>query len=124
MKSTLVWAAVALVAIVGALSVGLSFAGWKDQSILGWTVGIGVFATTVFGLMAKIESKTDDQSVTLKSIEAKADVAAVKSNEIAQRVNGELDSRIAAAMEEAAEMGAGRVLAVLRAQGVLKPQGE
>lgn len=120
MKASLVWAGVALVAIVGALGVGLSFAGWKDQSILGWMTAMGVFAATVFGLMVKIESKTDGQSATLESIEQKADVAAEKSNEIAQRVNGELDNRIARAMEEAAEMGAGRVLAVLRQQGVLR----
>lgn len=120
MKTTLVWAAVALVAIVAALSVGLSFAGWKDQSVASWTVGIGVFAGTVFALFAKIESKNEDQTEQLRSIEAKADVAAVKAGEIAQRVNGGLDQRIAAAMEEAAEMGAARVLAVLRQQGVLK----
>lgn len=120
MKVTLVWAGVALVAIVGALGVGLSFAGWKDQSIIGWMTAIGVFAATVFGLMAKIEGRNEDQSETLKSIEAKADTAAVKAGEIAQRVNGELDQRIANAMEEAAEMGAGRVLAVLREQGVLR----
>lgn len=120
MKATLVWAAVAVTCIVAALSVGLSFAGWKDQSIIGWTVGIGIFATTVFGLVAKIESKTDDQSVTLKSIEAKADVAAEKSAEIAERVNGELDTRIAAAMEEAAETGAARAIAELRRNGVFR----
>jgi hypothetical protein len=120
MKATLVWAAVAVVCIVAALSVGLSFAGWKNESILAWTVGIGVFATTVFGLVAKIENKTNDQSAVLDSIEAKADVAAVKSAEIAQRVNGELDERIAAAMEEAAETGAARAISELRRQGVLR----
>jgi len=109
-----------MVAIVGALSVGLSFAGWKDQSIIGWTAAIGAFAATAFGLIAKIESKTDDQNVVLASIEKKADVAAEKSEQIAQRVNGELDDRIARAMEEAAEMGAGRVIAVLRQEGMLR----
>lgn len=116
MKATLVWAAVAVICIVAALSVGLSFAGWKDSSILGWTVGIGVFATTVFGLMAKIESKTDDQSKALESIESKADVAAVKSGEIAQRINGELDQRI----EDACEKTVAQVIAALRKEGVLR----
>lgn len=120
MKSSIVWAGVALVGIVAAIGLGLSFAGWSDQAVVGWTVGMGVFSGTVFGLLLKVESKTDDQSVVLESIEAKADVAAVKSGEIAKRVNGELDQRISAAMEEVAEMGAGRVLAVLRQQGVIR----
>lgn len=120
MKSSIVWAGVALVGIVALASVGLSLGGWSDQAVGGWTTGIGLFAATAFGLLVKLENKTDQQSEVLQSIEAKADVAAVKSNEIAKRVNGELDARITAAMEEAAEMGAARVLAVLREQKVIR----
>jgi hypothetical protein len=119
-KASIVWAGVALVAIVALAGVGLSFGGWSDQAVGGWTSGIGVFAATVFGLLVKLETKTDKQSDQLDVIEAKADVAAVKSNEIAQRVNGELDQRIAAAMEEAAETGAARAIAELRRQGFFR----
>jgi hypothetical protein len=118
-KTSIVWAGVALIGIVVLAGVGLSYGGWSDQAVLGWTAGMGVFATTVFGLLIKVENKTDRQSDVLDSIEAKADIAADKSNEIAKRINGELDQRIAAAMEEAAETGAARAIAEFRRQGIL-----
>jgi hypothetical protein len=118
-KTSIVWAGVALIGIVVLAGVGLSYGGWSDQAVGGWTAGMGVFATTVFGLLIKVENKTDRQSDVLDSIEAKADIAADKSNEIAKRINGELDQRIAAAMEEAAETGAARAIAEFRRQGIL-----
>lgn len=119
MKVSMLWAGVALVGIVAMAGVGLSLGGWNESAVGGWTTGIGIFAATAFGLLVRLEGKTDAQNTQLNSIEAKADVAAIKSKEIAQRVNGELDQRIAAAMEEASEVGAARVIAELRRQGVL-----
>jgi hypothetical protein len=112
-KSSIVWAGVALVSIVAALGVGLSYAGWTDQAVAGWTVGIGTFAGAVFTLLLKVENKTDGQTAQLDQIQ---DTMAT----VERRTNGELDARITAAMEEAAEMGAARVLAVLREQGVIR----
>lgn len=113
MKASIVWAGVALVGIVAAIGLGLSFAGWTDQAVAGWTVGMGTFAGAVFTLLLRVENKTNDQTTQLGQIQDS--VATVE-----KRVNGELDARIANAMEEAAEMGAGRVLAVLREQGVIR----
>jgi len=113
MKASIVWAGVALVGIIAAISLGLSFAGWSDQAVAGWTVGIGAFAATVFGLLLKVENKTNGQTTQLEQIQDTVST-------VERRTNGELDQRIAAAMEEAAEMGAGRVLVVLREQGVIR----
>ncbi len=117
MKGSIIWAGVVLVAVVAALSVGLSFAGWSDQAVAGWTTAIGALAVGILGLVIKVEGKTDSQTEQLSEISTS--VATVE-----RRTNGELDERIRAAMreaaEEGAETGAARVLAVLRQQGVLR----
>ncbi len=117
MKASIVWAGVALVGIVGAIGLGLSFAGWTDQAVVGWTVGIGAFAGTVFGLLLKVESKTDGQTEQLGQIAST--VATVE-----RRTNGELDERIAAGMQQAREDGAAQAVAevieALRREGVIR----
>jgi len=113
MKTSLVWAAVALLGIIAAVALGLSFAGWTDQAVIGWTAAMGTLAGTVFGLLIKVESKTDAQTTTLAQIRGTVET-------VERRTNGELDQRIAAAMEEAAELGSARVLAELRRQGTIK----
>lgn len=110
MKSSYVWAGVALVGIVSAISLGLSWAGWSNEAVVGWTVGIGSFAATVFGLVLKVESKTDGQTVTLDEIHDTV-------RTVERRTNGELDARIAAAMEEAAETGAARAIRAMLDSG-------
>lgn len=110
MNKSLVWAGVALVGIVAAISLGLSFAGWSEQAIVGWTVGIGTFAGTVFTLLLRVESKTNGQTVTLDEIQETVQT-------VERRTNGELDRRIARAMEDAAETGSARAIAALRESG-------
>jgi hypothetical protein len=107
-KSSIVWAGVALVAIVAAIGLGLSFAGWTDQAVIGWTAGIGTFAGSVFALLLKVEGKTDAQTQQLTQI---SDTMAT----VERRTNGELDARIEAGMRRAADL----VLAELRKQGVI-----
>jgi hypothetical protein len=113
----LTWPTVSLLTILAAVTVALAtLTDWGSAEIVA-AVGIlasvgtgaaigGAVAGGVATRVDQIHAETGQQTATLGTI--------------AQRVNGELDGRIAAGMEEAAEMGAARVLAELRAQGLIR----
>ncbi len=113
MKASLVWAGVALVGIVAAIGLGLSFAGWTDQAVLGWTVGIGVFAGTVFGLLAKVEAKTDGQTAQLASIQQTVATVERQTNGLSERERQDIADR-------AADQAVAHVIDALRREGVIR----
>lgn len=117
MTTKLTWQTVALLAILSGVALALAtVAHWQSSEILavvGVLAGIGggaAIGTAVAGGVSQrvdqIQTETASQTPVLETI--------------ARRVNGELDARIAAAGEEAAEQGAARVIAVLRDQGVIR----
>lgn len=84
----LTWPAVALVAIIGGVGLGLaSFTSWQPGEILGFLGvlgGIGggaAVAGSVSGRVEQIAAETSEQSGTLETIKHK--------------VNGDLDARMA-----------------------------
>jgi hypothetical protein len=108
----LTWPAVGFLAVVGAVVVALAgLTDWGSGEILaaaGILLGTGggaAIAGTMAGRVDDLHAETTAQTTTL--------------NTVARRVNGDLDARIAAAMEEAAETGGARVLAELRRQKVI-----
>lgn len=108
----LTWPTVALIAVLGTTAVALSsLAHWDAAAILGAVgllAGIGGGAAVsgaVSGKVDDLHADTTAQTTTL--------------NTIAKRVNGDLDARIAAAMEEAAETGAARAITAMQ-QGLPK----
>ena len=111
--SKLTWPTVGLVAVLAGAALGLSaLAHWDPAAILGLLgilAGVGGGAAVGGAVASKVEdvhTETTAQTDTLATI--------------AKRVDGELDARIAAGMEEAAETGSARVLAELRKQGVIR----
>jgi hypothetical protein len=110
------WPAVVSLAIIAATAVSLgAFTNWGSGEILG-ICGVlggiaggaaagGAFANGVQDRVDQIHTETANQTPILETV--------------ARRVNGELDGRIAAAQEEAAEQGAARAIAALRKQGIL-----
>lgn len=117
MTTKLTWQTVALLGIVSLVALALAtLAHWNSSDILavvGVLAGLGggaALGTAVAGgvsqRMDQLHTETSAQTPVLATI--------------ARRVNGELDGRIAAAQEEAAEQGAARVIAVLRDQGVIR----
>jgi hypothetical protein len=113
MKASLVWAGVALVGIVGAIGLGLSLAGWTDQAVAGWMVGIGVFAGTVFGLLAKLESKTDGQTEQLSSIQRTVATVEKQTNGLSEIERQDIADR-------AADQAVAHVVEALRKEGVIR----
>lgn len=107
------WPTVALIAVLGAIAVALAaLAHWDAAAILGLLGilgGIGGGAAVAGGMAGKVEQVHAETTAQTKTI-----------NTIERRTNGELDGRIANAMEEAAETGAARALAELRKQGVIR----
>jgi hypothetical protein len=113
----LTWQTVGLLGILAATAVALaSLTTWGSAEIIalvGILGGIGTGAA-VGGAVAggvsqrvdQLQAETTAQTGTLATIE--------------RRTNGELDQRIAAAMEDAAETGSARTLAELRRQGVIR----
>jgi len=109
----LTWPAVAFLGVIGVVMVALAaLTDWGSGEILAAaglliTVGGGAaIGGAVAGKVDDLHAETTAQTATLTTV--------------AKRVNGELDGRIAAAMEEAAETGAARAIAALRDQGVIK----
>jgi hypothetical protein len=108
----LTWPAVGLIAVLGAIALALAtLPKWDPAAILGILgilAGIGGGAAVAGGMSGRVDeiaAETTTQTATLNTIE--------------RRTNGELDARIAGAMEEAAETGAARALAALREKGVI-----
>jgi hypothetical protein len=116
-NSKLTWQAVVLLAVLGGIACALAvWSPWTSSEILALIGILGGLATgaAVGGAVAGNVSNRIDQVAT----ETQQQTATLET--VAKRVNGELDARIGAAMEEAAEMGAGRVLHVLRQEGVIR----
>lgn len=89
----LTWPAVGLIAVLGGIAVALAtMAHWDAGAILGVLGilgGIGggaAVAGGVSGRVDQIQQETRDQTATLDTV--------------ARRVNGELDARIAAAVQQ------------------------
>lgn len=108
----LTWPALGLLTVLGGVVVALAtLTDWGSGEILGVIGvlgGIGGGAAVAGGVAGRVEevhAETLAQTKTLDTVE--------------RRTNGELDARIAAAQEEAAEQGAARVIAALRDQGVI-----
>lgn len=108
----LTWPAVGLLAVISGVVVALAtLTDWVSGEILGVAgllAGIGGGAAVAGGVAGRVEqvhAETTAQTQTINTIE--------------RRTNGELDARIAAAQEEAAEQGAARVITELRRQGVI-----
>lgn len=117
MATKLTWQTVVLLALLAGTAIALAtLTDWTSSDILavvGVLAGLGggaALGTAVAGGVSQrvdqVQAETSDQTEVLHTI--------------ARRVNGELDGRIAAAQEEAAEQGAARVIAVLRDQGVIR----
>lgn len=110
------WQTIAMVAVIGGIAVALaSFTRWSSSDIttlvavisglaVGGVVGGGV-AGAVGDRVDEVHALNLEQTKTLHTVE--------------RRTNGELDARIAAAQQEAAEQGAALALAELRKGGVL-----
>lgn len=111
MGKNLTWPAIALVAILGALSVALfsltALSAGEVLGIIGVLAGIG-------GGAALSQASSGNVPTRVEEIHGETQRQTETLGTIARRVNGELDARIAQAMEEAAEMGAARAIAALR----------
>lgn len=109
----LTWPMVGLIAVLGGVALALAtLAKWDPAAILGLLGilgGLGGGAAVAGGVAGRVQQLQEET-------QAQTPVLA----EVARRVNGDLDQRIAAAQEEAAEQGAARVIAVLRDQGVIR----
>lgn len=108
----LTWPAVTLLGVIGAVVVALAaLTDWGSGEIIavaGILAGIGGGAAVAGGVSGRVDELHAQNAAQTDTL-----------NTVARRVNGELDGRIASAMEEAAETGAARVLAELRTQGVI-----
>lgn len=109
----LTWQAVGLLAVLGGVAVALAaVTGWGSAEILaliGILGGIGTGAAVGGAVAGGVAQRVDAVHT-----ETMAQTPILQG--VARRVNGELDDRIAHAMEEAAEMGAARAVAELRKQ--------
>lgn len=101
------WQAISLLGILAAMVVLLAvFTSWSSSDIIAVAsivAGIGGGAAAVSGLSGRVDdlhAETTAQTPVLATV--------------ARRVDGELDDRIAAAMEEAAETGSARAIAAFR----------
>ncbi len=114
----LTWPAVALVAVLGGLAVALlALTDLSSGEVLGIIgvlacVGGGAASASVpNGTAARVEeihTETQAQTAVLETVE--------------RRTNGELDARIEAGMERAADKAVAEVIGALRREGVL-PRG-
>lgn len=102
------WQTVALIAVLGAVSIGLSaFTDWGSGEILGLVgilAGVGGGAAISGGVSGRVEQLQADTEAQTRTLDR-----------VAQRVNGELDARIAYAVKAGSE----QVLGALRDQGVI-----
>lgn len=105
----LTWQAVALIAVLAGVVIALAtLTGWGSGDILaviGILAGIGGGAAVAGGVAGRVEQlqqETTAQTATLDTV--------------ARRVNGELDERIAAAVDQ----GNADLIRLLRENGVLK----
>lgn len=117
MAKSVTWQSVILIGVIGALVVALAaVTDWDTTQILAVA---GVLAGIGAGQVAG-QAATGGVSQQVETLQIETAQQSEKLETIERRTNGELDARIAAAMDEAAEMGAARVISELRAQGVLR----
>lgn len=116
----LTWPTVGLIAVLAAAAIALAtLADWDAAAILGLLGilgGLGGGATVAGAVASKVDDVHSETTAQTDTLTAQTDTLAT----IAKRVDGELDARIADAMEDAAETGAARTIAELRKQGVLR----
>lgn len=107
---TLTWQGVVLLAVLGGVAVALAaLTPWGPAEILtlvGILGGIGTGSMVGNAVTGRLGDRMDQ-------IHAETTAQTPIMETVAKRVNGELDQRIANAMEEAAEMGAARALSAL-----------
>jgi hypothetical protein len=105
----LTWPAVGLIAVLAGVAVALAtLSDWESAEIIAVVsilAGIGGGAAVVGGVSGRVEQLQAETSAQTQTLDT-----------VAHRVNGELDGRIAAGADRAAE----RVLGVLRDQGVIR----
>lgn len=107
----LTWQAVILLAVLAGAVVALAtLTDWSPAEILG---AIGVLAGVGTGAVVG-GAQSHALNGTVETIAAETTRQTEKIETIERRTNGELDARIAAAMEEAAEMGAARAIAAMQ----------
>lgn len=115
MLRQLSWQTVGLVAVLGALALGLaSLTHWDSGAILGLVgvlVGIGGGAA-VAGARAETVDRIGE---TADQIHEETAAQTDTLGTIARRLNGDLDARIEAGAQRAAD----RVLDTLRAEGII-----
>lgn len=111
MGKNLTWPAVALVAVLGMLALGLlaltDLSAGEALGVIGVLAGVGGGAAVANAGTASVQQQVD-------AIHSETQAQTPVLQTVARRVNGELDARISSAMEEAAEMGAARAIAALR----------
>lgn len=122
----LTWQAVAFLAVIGGVVVALAtLTDWSSESIiaiLGVLGGIGGGAALAGGVshrMDGVSDRMDGVSDRVEQVHAETVAQTPVLDQVARRVNGELDERIANAQQEAAEQGAALVISELRKTGVL-----
>jgi hypothetical protein len=117
MTNKLTWQTVALLAIISAVALALAtLAHWSSSDILavvGVLAGLGGGAALGTAVAGGVSQRVDQLHT-----ETAAQTPVLET--IARRVNGELDGRIAAAQQEAAEQGAALAIRALREQGHIK----
>lgn len=87
--STMIWAGVAVIVAVIAGVVGLSFAGWKTESITGVVGVIGIAVSALLGALGKL---IHDQNQTLSKIEHQTN-GELKKN-VREAIRAELSTEI------------------------------
>ena len=112
----LTWQTIALILVLAATTVALAtLTSWGAPEIVALVAVLaGPGAATAVGGAA-----TAGMQQRVDAIHAETAAQTATLEQVASRVNGELDGRIAAAMEDAAETGSARTLAELRRQGVI-----
>lgn len=109
MVKQLTWPAVGLIAVLGMVTIGLAaLTDWGSGEILGLVgilAGIGGGAAVAGGVSGRVDQLAAETTAQTEQLET-----------IGRRVNGELDARIA----EAVQRGNADLLAQLEQRGVIR----
>lgn len=115
MAKNLTWPAVVLVGVLGGLALGLltltDLTSGAVIGIVGVLAGVGGGAAVASAPSATAARVEETHAETVQQTET--------LNTIARRVNGELDARIAAAVEEGNGKVVAEMMAALRDEGVI-----
>lgn len=111
------WPAIALVAVLGGLAVALltltKLSSTEVLGIIGVLAGVG-------GGAALAQAKNDGVQSTVDAIQAETQQQTPMLDTIKRRVNGELDARIEAGAQAAADRAIAEVIQALRTEGVIR----